>query len=206
VNINVDQDIRPIMDALSSLCNKTGVTLVGVIHHNKRNDVDALQKILGASSVAGAARTTWGFSRDPDNQNEFYMSLVKNNLSKRRTGMKYTIGEKTVGDIPAPHIVWGEETDATADDLLNAERDTGGRKDKKQIDLARVFLPQAMASGPRKAREVYAEAEKVGISSATLKKVKYEMGIKSVEQSDRGWLWTLSAANDDPVLSDDTAV
>ncbi|MBZ5698678.1 MAG: AAA family ATPase [Acidobacteriia bacterium] len=200
VNINVDQDIRPIMDALSSLCNKTGVTLVGVIHHNKRSDVDALQKILGASSVAGAARTAWGFSRDPDNQNEFYMSLVKNNLSKRRTGMKYTIGEKTVGDIPAPHIVWGEETDATADDLLNAERDTSGRAQNKQITLAREFLPQALAKGPRLAQELYDEAERAGISSDTLKRAKRELGGITVYRMNNRWTW--SNSSDDPIPDD----
>jgi RecA-family ATPase len=159
VNININQEIRPVMDALSAVCNKTHVTVIGIVHDNKRSDVSAIQKIPGGSSVAGAARSAFGFSRDPDNQNEFYMALVKGNLSKKRTGLKYTIGEKTVGGISAPHIVWGEEHENTADDLLNAERDTGGRKDKKQIELAKDFLQQALASGPRQAKELFAESQ-----------------------------------------------
>ena len=143
------KDIRPIMDALSAVCNSSGASFVSVVHHNKRSDVDALQKILGASSVVGAARTAWGFSRDPDNKEEFFMSLVKNNLSKRRTGMKYKIAEKTLNGITAPYTDWGAETDETANDLLDAERDTSGRKDNKQITLAREFLPVALSKGPR---------------------------------------------------------
>ena len=38
--------------------------------------------------------------------------------------MKYKIAEKDVNGITAPHTVWGEETEATANELLDAERDT----------------------------------------------------------------------------------
>ncbi len=200
VNINIDKDIRPIMDALSAVCNASGVSFVSVVHHNKRSDVDALQKILGASSVVGAARTAWGFSRDPDNKEEFFMSLVKNNLSKRRTGMKYKIGEKEVDGILAPYTVWGEETESTANDLLDAERNTTGRKDNKQITLARIFLPAALSKGPRLARELYAEAEKEGISADQLKRARYELPIHVARQG-TGWIWSL--LHEDPTIPED---
>jgi putative DNA primase/helicase len=191
VNINADQEIRPVMDALVGVCNASGASLVAIIHHNKRSDVDALQKILGASSVAGAVRTAWGFSRDPDNKDEFFMSLVKNNLSKRRTGMKYKIAEKDVNGIIAPHTVWGEETEATANELLDAERDTSGRKDNKQITLARAFLPFALkGKGARPCTELYREAEAEGISVATLKRAKSEFPIQVIKRAhDWAWLW-----------------
>jgi hypothetical protein len=191
VNINVDQEIRPVMDALVGVCNASGASLVAIIHHNKRSDVDALQKILGASSVAGAVRTAWGFSRDPDNKDEFFMSLVKNNLSKRRTGLKYKIAEKDVNGITAPHTVWGEETEATANELLDAERDTSGRKDNKQITLARAFLPFALkGKGARPCTELYREAEAEGISVATLKRAKNDFPIQVIKQSHNwAWLW-----------------
>jgi putative DNA primase/helicase len=202
VNINIDKDIRPIMDALSAVCNSSGASFVSVVHHNKRSDVDALQKILGASSVVGAARTAWGFSRDPDNKEEFFMSLVKNNLSKRRTGMKYKIAEKTVNGITAPYTDWGAETDETANDLLDAERDTSGRKDNKKIMLAREFLPVALSKGPRLARELYKEARAQGISEVTLKRAKYDLGGIATTQRKDGWVWSLIA--EDKMVPEDT--
>ena len=205
VNINVDKDIRPIMDTLAAVCNAAGVSFVTVIHHNKRSDVDALQKILGASSVAGAVRAIWGFSEDPDNKDEYFMSRVKGNLSKRKSGMKYKIGENTVCNITAPFIEWGEEHDNSANDLLNQERSNNKLgNDNKQITLAREFLPVALSKGPRFARELYAEAEKMGVSAATLKRAKNELGGITVTQHKDGWMW--SNGSDDPIMPSDTVI
>jgi hypothetical protein len=60
---------------------------------------------------------------------------------------KYTIGEKEVDGVKTPYIIWGEEHDQTADDLINQERDTTGRKQKKQIDEALEWLPLTLARG-----------------------------------------------------------
>lgn len=201
VNINADKEVRPVMDALSKICNASGVSFIAVIHHNKRSDVDALQKILGASSLVGAVRTIWGFSRDPEDKKQHYMTLVKSNLSAKDTGIKYTIGEKSVDGINAAHIVWGEETEATSNELLDAERDPSGRKENKQITLAREFLPQALAKGPRLAQELYDEAAKAGISSDTLKRAKRELGGIMVYRLNNRWTW--SNSSDDPIAADD---
>jgi hypothetical protein len=201
VNININQEIRPITNPLKRICERAKVTLIGIVHDNKRSDVSAIQKIPGGSAVSAAARGALGFSRDPENGNEFFMSMVKGSFSKKQTGLKYTIGEKTVDGISAPHIVWGEEHDLSADDLLNAERDTGGRKDKKQIEIAREFLPGALSKGPRLARDLYAEAEKLGISSDTLKRAKNELGGVMVMKHTEGWMW--STGQDDPITPDD---
>ena len=200
ININVDKEVRPVMDALSKICNATGVSFISVIHHNKRSDVDALQKILGASSLVGAVRTIWGFSRDPEDKQQHFMTLVKSNLSAKDSGLKYTIGEKEVLGIKAAHIVWGEETDQSANDLLDKERDTTGRRDNKQIDLARAFLPFALKSkGIRPCAELYREAEAEGISVPTLKRAKNDFPIRVIKQAHNwAWLWR----EDDPMAGE----
>jgi len=77
VNTNADKDVRPVMDALAKAFRDCGACFLGVVHVNKRSDADAIQKILGASSVAGAVRAAWNFSRDPDNHEEFVMARIK---------------------------------------------------------------------------------------------------------------------------------
>jgi hypothetical protein len=189
-----------VMDALSALCKRTHTTIVGIVHDNKRSDVSAIQKIPGGSAVAGAARSALGFSRDPDNRNEYFMSMVKGNLSKKQSGIRYTIGEKMVDGLKAPFIMWGEEHDSTADELLNQERDTGSRKDNKQITAAREYLPSALAKGARLAKELYAEAEKLGISVDTMKRAKNEIGGITVRKTTNGWVWEI--LRDDPTVDD----
>ncbi len=38
------------------------------------------------------------------------MSFVKGNLSKKETGLRYTIGEKSIEGIAAPFIIWEKLT------------------------------------------------------------------------------------------------
>jgi hypothetical protein len=177
-----------VMDALAKAFRDCGACFLAVIHNNKRNDVDAIQKILGASSVAGAVRAAWSFSRDPDNKEEFYMARIKNNLSKKLGGMKYKMEERAYEGIAAPYIEWIGETEETANEVMDKEKDTQGRKDRKGIDLARLFLPMAMEKGPRAAKELYREAEAEGISPDQLKRAKYEMNIQAIKKVD-GWWW-----------------
>jgi hypothetical protein len=208
VNINSNQEIRPITNAITEICAKTGVTLIGIIHDNKRSDVSAIQKIPGGSAVSAVARAAFGFSRDPENRNEYFMSLVAGSLSKKETGLKYTIGEKVVDGFKAPLIVWGEEHDNTADDLLNAERDKSPSKDgAKLIGLAKDFLPVALKDGPRRAPELIAEAETLGISVGALYRAKEQSknimivkrGESFAEQGRLSW-WML--AKEEPVMEE----
>ncbi|MGA8491306.1 MAG: AAA family ATPase, partial [Terriglobales bacterium] len=90
VNVNADQDIRPVMDGLARTFRDCGAAFIGVSHHNKKNDADAVQAILGASSVAGSVRAAYSCSKDPESEGEFYFTLVKGNLTKKRGGMKFT--------------------------------------------------------------------------------------------------------------------
>jgi hypothetical protein len=188
VNTNADQDVRPVMDALAKAFRDCGACFLAVIHNNKRNDVDAIQKILGASSVAGAVRAAWSFSRDPDNKEEFYMARIKNNLSKKLGGMKYKMEERAYEGIAAPYVEWIGETEETANEVMDKEKDTQGRKDNKQITLARAFLPMALERGPRLARELFKEAEAEGISQDQLRRAKYELDIQTIKKLD-GWWW-----------------
>jgi AAA domain len=93
VNLNQTNEARPVMDSLMKLCERTGVALLGIIHENKRTDVTAIHKIPGDASVAGVARMAWSFSRDTEDKEKFRMSLIKGNITKKRSGLGFTIGQ-----------------------------------------------------------------------------------------------------------------
>ena len=101
--------------------------------------------------------------------------------------MKYKMSEKTIDGITAPHIEWLGETDEDANEVMAMEKESRSQS-KKQVDMARMFLPQALEKGARPARELYKEAEAKGISVDQLKRAKYELDIQSVKRSD-GWYW-----------------
>ena len=151
VDYNKDKEIRPVMDALSALCEKTKVTFVAVMHLNKRSDVGAIHKILGASSVAGSARVAWGFSPDPEDRELKHMSLIKNNISKQRSGLDYKIVTVEVdvnGEIVGHGAVeWQGVNEMNADDQMQHTKEVRGQK--KRIASSTRRWTSCGASWPR---------------------------------------------------------
>lgn len=186
---NKDKEIRPIMEAITRVCNKSGITIVGLIHSNKRSDVDAVHKVSGAGSLAAVVRAVWGFSRDTENKDKCRMAFVKGNLGKNKSGVEYRIEEAKVDingkQVGVPHVVWGETTTADADDLLAAERENKGKKDFKN-EAAMILLNSLTL--PMKAKDIYAKGEAQGISSDRLKRAKNDLAIV-VKKLHDGWWW-----------------
>jgi hypothetical protein len=150
VDYNKDKEIRPVMDALSALCEKTKVTFVAVMHLNKRSDVGAIHKILGASSVAGSARVAWGFSPDPEDRELKHMSLIKNNISKQRSGLDYKIVTVDVDvngeSVGHGAVEWHGTNEMNADDQMqHAKEARGEKREDRLIDKAVGFLRRRFA-------------------------------------------------------------
>lgn len=207
---NKDKEVRPIMDELSKICDEQRVTLIAVMHQNKRSDVSAVQKVLGASSVAGSARTVWGFSRDPEDRELCHMSLVKNNLSAKRTGLDYRLMSKKVdvgGEMIAHATVeWLGENELNADDLAAKEKEIakdGGRQ--KEKDKAAEFLTARFAGLPGwQCVELYRDAEAEGISIDALKRAK--PGLRIVSKRVGGhWWWVLESKMTEWLRGEDVA-
>jgi hypothetical protein len=189
---NKDTDMRPLFDALARVCQQTGLTVIGLMHLNKRSDVRAEQKVQGASSVVGSARIVWGVSHDSEDKSKHHFAFVKGNLNAGRSGLSFTIGTKLVDirgeQIPYPFIVWGDKLDEDANDLLDEERqrqrEGGG---EKKIDMASLLLKSQL---PARARELFDKAEAEGISEKTLKRAKYRLKVESIQQAG-AWWWYL---------------
>lgn len=190
-SLNKDETVRPIMDALTNALRKTGATMIGIVHTNKRSDVDALEKVLGAGSLVQSSRSVWGFSRDPEVENEFYMALLKSNVSKKRGGMKYKISERKVRltsgkEVFAPCAEWLGEHDSSANDLLDKERQLrkeGGKDglsaNAVQKELAKKFLLDNLRKGSNKIGELLDLAIEGGISKATFWRAATELNLES---------------------------
>jgi len=176
VNTAVDTAIDP------------AITIVGIIHSNKRSDVDAVHKVSGAGALAASVRAVWSFSRDAEDKSKYHMAFVKGNLGKDKTGLEYTI-EETIVDIPGksvgiPRIVWGTKSEVDADDLLKQERNNKDARDFK-LEAARIFLSTLQL--PMKAVEIYEKAEAQGISGTTMKRAKAELGIVGRKRLNVWW-------------------
>jgi putative DNA primase/helicase len=197
---NKDKEIRPLMDEVARICRKSGITVIGLIHGNKRSDVDSLQKILGASSIVGSARAVWGFTIDPEDKDKRFMALVKGNLTKDTKGMAYSLGSAMVmmpdgEQVSIGKTIWGDEVDMDADDILNAER-AKARENKEggKIDLAAIIINSMV---PCRQRDIMARAEREGISEKSIYRAKDRLMVKPTKEKD-GWWWYLPGAKSKP--------
>jgi|SRR5579862_7057187 len=193
---NSDKDIRPIMDNLAKVCNETRCTFLAIMHQNKKTDVSAIQKILGASSVAGSARIAWGFGRDPEEKDTCHMSLIKNNLSKQRSGMDYKLVSKNVlingKQVEHPIVEWLGENELSADEQMDRERELkkgGDGGSASQRSVAKDFLTKNIEAGNDKICELIPLAEHDGISRATLYRAARDLMLKSTDAKPKRWFF-----------------
>ena len=181
------------MEAIADACESSKAAFVGIIHNNKRGDADAIGKILGASSIVGVSRAVWGFARDKEKKDEYYMALVKGNLARKRTGMKYQIIDATVviagkNEI-LPRTDWLGESEESADEVLQKNRDADGNggKDAKKIDKAKALVMSKLEAGSMLLRDLYREGDKEGISDKTIQRANRELGVFVKKQPSGPW-------------------
>jgi putative DNA primase/helicase len=183
-----DKELRPVMNRLKDVCEETGVAVLAISHHSKKSDVDALQKILGASSFTGAARAVWSFSRDSDDNDIRHMAIAKMNVDEPAKSLKFTVKTLMLGDLKTGTVEWLGETNETADTLLQKSREKA-REGGAGIDKALVYLTAKFNDNSQyKCTELYAEAEREGISEDQLKRARRKLPFKTdFDKRKDGW-------------------
>ena len=197
-NTNHDKDMRPIMNQLKDMLEARGLTLVGIAHTNKRGEAAAIDQIQGASSIAGAARAAWLFTRDPESDHEHahQMTCIKGNLSDNHDGLKLlTVAEAVPGlKRPVPSIVWGESTKMHADEANQALKEKRETKVNKR-DAVKLAIQALLGEKPLLSNDVYAPLEKQGHSSETIKRAAGELtDEKVIYRKQRGGRWYMVLA------------
>jgi putative DNA primase/helicase len=163
-----------------------------VTHFRKPNGgaaTKALHKFIGSVAFVAAARAAFVVIEDPDDRNRRLFLPAKNNLALPPQGLAFRLKERIIGeDIFTSCVDWEPEPVAmTADEVLAA-----GGKSSLALDEAEDFLQALLADGPVTSKQVEEEAQEVGITKATLRRAKKELGIKPRKNSMKGgWLWAL---------------
>jgi hypothetical protein len=194
-NTNHDKDMRPIMNELRDLCEKRGLTIVGITHTNKRGEAAAIDQIQGASSIAGAARAAWLFTRDSDSDDAHahMMTCIKSNLSDKHDGLKLlTKAVEVSAEVGShPMIVWGETTNMQADDANQALRKKREKNDGK-LGIAKDMILSLLADGPLMSFKVYGKLEESGLAEGTYKRAARELvseqRIMRKQKNDKWWM------------------
>jgi hypothetical protein len=113
-----DQDVRLVLHRLSKLAAATDAAVLLVRHLNKYRSADAIYRGGGSVGIIGAARSGLLVARHPETPNTFVLAGTKANLAPMPASLTYTM--EPAGDVA--RIAWGEETEITADELVQPRK------------------------------------------------------------------------------------
>lgn len=179
--MNTANSIRPMMKRLATVAENTGAAVVLIGHLNKNTDSKSLYRGLGSIDIPAAARsvlTVGRLARIDENTRAFIQT--KSNLAPTGKPQSFALD-------PASGFRWLGDCEVTIKELLDgkAPDDKGGAS---QLALAQSFIRGMLACGDVPASSIFAKAEEAGFPSATMKRAKAELGIKS-EKRGSEWFW-----------------
>lgn len=193
VNTHGDQSVRRALNPLRQIAQQTGCAIVLVRHLNKAQGLSAMHRGGGSVAFVGAARSALAVAAHPVDPDRRLLAPVKCNLSRRPDTLVYSIE----GDPPT--VLWHGRADLSADTLLGALTPPGAPV--HDIDRAVEWLRDALAEGPRDARDLYKQAHAEGIADQTLKRARVQLGASAAKQGfgkDGRWVWHPPAAPAEP--------
>ncbi|OGT25299.1 MAG: hypothetical protein A2Z17_04395 [Gammaproteobacteria bacterium RBG_16_66_13] len=188
-------EVRGAMAPLEALAQRTGATIIGILHLNKRStETTALYRVGASLAFVAAARSVVVCGYDPEDHAELQherrriFTNLKGNLGPKRKALVYRIEDPGV-------VKWEGESDCSVSDLLTAGAQT--KKGGTAVDEAKQFLGSLLSYGPMPANDILEQAKAAGISAATLRRAKQDMGVRAFRRGEEGqrgageWLWEL---------------
>ena len=165
-------------DSLAHLAHKYRCCILLVRHLPKRG------RGLAPIELSAAARTEFLAGSSPDAPTRPALVQVKSNLGPLAPSLGYSIGP--TGE-SAPTFCWTGPSKLTPEDVMTDRPVGPGMPRRRQ---AAEWLRQNLCDGTRSQANLAFEAEHDGISIATLRRAKCDLGV--VVTRDRiGWYWTL---------------
>jgi AAA domain/Bifunctional DNA primase/polymerase, N-terminal len=195
-----DAEVRRALEPIVSLAHATKTSLVGLVHVNKSNEGDLLNRIMASRALTGVPRGFLFCARyapakaDEDNQpsaaealsgrpDEFILGQIKNNLAaKVNVSRRYHMETEVVGfdadankDIEASYIVYDEVIIANIEDVV-LEQERAKKAVKTQRAKAEVWLVGFLAGkGEVPSRFVVKAGKEAGYSRDAIHRARREL-------------------------------
>jgi putative DNA primase/helicase len=176
VQISNDQSVRQALEPLRILAERRMCAVTMVRHLNKSGTSQAMYRGNGSIGFLAACRVGWLVANDPLDPKRKVLAQVKNNLAPPQPSLAYEIVKDETG---LPRVRWLGSSSWSADQLLASRLPHLG-----PLELAREFLLDFLASGPRTSREVEVAAKKCRFSQSTLYRARTELKVTC----QRGWI------------------
>jgi putative DNA primase/helicase len=196
-------DVRAVLGPLKEFAEELHVTILAIMHFNKKVDItNVLLRISDSLAYGAVARHAYAIVDDPDNNRKLFVKGKNNLASSDQKTLAFSFGERDVGvdkktgaPIVAPHIIWHTEpVDITALEAMQAAAES---KSPSAREDAKRFLEALLSDGPVDAKDGIEAAKANGIAPRTLRRAKDDLGVDikkdgPIVNGERTWRWHLA--------------
>lgn len=198
-----DSEVRTALEPIVDVADRVGMSVLGLIHHNKSGSTDPLQLIMGSKAFTAVARSVHTVVTDPDDEEEErkLFGTPKNNLGRTNLPtLSFTIVSAAVdtdeGTAWTGRLVWGAEVHESISAVM--ERSGAENTDRTAIKEAAEWLHDFLSiQGVVGSARVKDEGRKAGHSESAIKRARHRIKAKTRSEGfPRTTFWYLPGEED----------
>lgn len=186
-------DVRGALLPLQVLARDHALAVILVSHLNKNTSGQNAKARVGGAGFVAVSRSNWLVLEDPADatRERRFMCPLGTNIAKGTTGFAFSIVSVDLGGgISTSKVVFqDQELTLNADDLLACRQEA-----PSALSSAEDFIRAAIKDGPCAQKRIEDGARAAGISDASLRRAKKQIGVLSKKDGASGWLWYLPPA------------
>jgi putative DNA primase/helicase len=180
-NAETRRDLQPVAD----LCRTTGAAVLGIHHLAKgTGGREPQERLIGSIAFAAMPRVVMiAMKLPPEDQGAIERRVLmraKSNIGPDDGGLDYTLSQTELEAHPGvfgSRVVWGAPIEGTAREVLAEAEEM--EEERSPREEAVEFLKSLLVNGSVPVTEIHSAARKEGISTATLRRAKAELGVVS---------------------------
>jgi hypothetical protein len=197
-----DSEVRQALEPLTALADRSGISVLGIIHVNKTATGDALNMVMGSRAFGAVARSVLFAMKSPDDDSVKFLGQPKNNLGRDDlpTLTYRIVGERVAttdeGDVWTGKVEWIGESDLSIADALIASGDHPDAPSAMQeaTDWLEDYLTSV--GGGAASSEVKKAAHAVRITDRTLARARQKLKVTAESQGFPRVTWWVMPASD----------
>jgi len=181
-DLHQPRETRSLLGTLANLAEKHRCCILLIRHLDKRGPGRPARRGHGSTEISAALRTEFLAGASPDAPSQPTLLQVKSNLGPLALPLAYKIDD-------AGNFLWTGPSTLTPEEVL-ATRPTGAGRPERRF--AGEWLRQYLQDGCETQGTIERDAERDGVKIATLRRAKFDLGVRSARDGANGcWYWAL---------------
>jgi hypothetical protein len=165
---NHEAEVRDVLTKLKQFAERRELSIIGINHLNKKSDLDAIHRTMGAKGFIGVARMNFLVGKDEGGN--LHLCSLKNNLWADDGSLTFKLEDAVVEDghitvTKVGRVVWTGKGQLTADELSAPK---GKTAQNRAADWLKGYLQPVGTKKP--AKELYEAGQAEGFSEDQLKR------------------------------------